>query len=83
MPGLDKLAGGNALGGLGGSLGSLGGSALGNVSSMADVNKAFGALGMDQGMTGKFAGVLLDYLGKQGAGSDLLGSLGSLWGVGG
>ncbi|MBO3277847.1 DUF2780 domain-containing protein [Pseudomonas schmalbachii] len=80
VPGLDKLAGGNALGG---SLGNLGGSALGNVSSMADVNKAFGALGMDQGMTGKFAGVLLDYLGKQGAGGDLLGSLGSLWGVGG
>ncbi|MOA06549.1 hypothetical protein D3C78_1261900 [compost metagenome] len=75
VPGLDKLSGGNALGGLGGS--------LGNVGSMADVNKAFGALGMDQGMTGKFAGVLLDYLGKQGAGSDLLGSLGSLWGVGG
>ncbi|MNO63397.1 hypothetical protein D3C76_541040 [compost metagenome] len=83
VPGLDKLSGSNALGGLGGSLGNLGGSALGNVGSMADVNKAFGALGMDQGMTGKFAGVLLDYLGKQGAGSDLLGSLGSLWGVGG
>ncbi|MCY1400393.1 hypothetical protein D9M71_154800 [compost metagenome] len=87
VPGLDKLAGGNALGGLGGSLGNLGGSAaqgvLGNVQSLGDVNKAFGALGMDEGMVGKFAGVLLDYFGKQGVGSDVMGSLGSLWGVGG
>ncbi len=86
VPGLDKLTGSNALGGLGGQLGNLGGGAssglLGNVSSMGDVSKAFGALGMDQDMTGKFSSVLLDYLGKQGANSNLLGTLGSLWGTG-
>ncbi|MFV3329419.1 DUF2780 domain-containing protein [Pseudomonas sp. NY15437] len=86
VPGLDKLTGSNALGGLGGQLGNLGGGAasglLGNVSSMGDVNQAFGALGMDQGMTGKFSSVLLDYLGKQGLNSNLLGTLGSLWGSG-
>ena len=49
---------------------------------MGDVNQAFGALGMDQGMTGKFSSVLLDYLGKQGLNSNLLGTLGSLWGSG-
>lgn len=83
VPGLDKLSGNSALG----ALGNLGGSAskglLGNVGSMGDVSKAFGTMGMDQGMTGKFAGVLLDYFGKQGVSSNLLGSLGSLWGVGG
>ncbi|KSW24531.1 hypothetical protein AOX63_12460 [Pseudomonas sp. ADP] len=87
VPGLDKLSGANALGGLGGSLGNLGGAGakglLGNVDSMGDVNSAFSTLGMDQGMTGKFASVLLDYFGKQGVSSNLLGSLGSLWGVGG
>ena len=86
VPGLDKLTGSSALGGLGGQLGNLGGGAstglLGNVSSMGDVNKAFGALGMDQDMTGKFASVLLDYFGKQGANSNLLGTLGNLWGTG-
>lgn len=51
--------------------------------SLGDVNKEFDALGMDQGMTGKFASVLLDYLGKQGVNSRLLRALGSLWGVGG
>ncbi|KAF1051714.1 MAG: hypothetical protein GAK43_02281 [Stenotrophomonas maltophilia] len=49
---------------------------------MDDVNKTFSTLGMDQGMTGKFASVLLDYFGKQGVSGDVLGSLGSLWGVG-
>lgn len=82
VPGLDKLSGSSALGGLG-DLGGASKSLLGNVGSMGDVNKAFGAMGMDQGMTGKFAGVLLNYFGKQGVSSNLLGSLGSLWGVGG
>lgn len=84
VPGLDKLSGGSALGG---ALGNLGGesakSLLGNVGSLGQVNQAFGALGMDQSMTGKFAGVLLQYFGQQGVSSNLLGSLGSLWGVGG
>ncbi|MCY1288275.1 hypothetical protein D9M68_461790 [compost metagenome] len=91
VPGLDKLSGSNALAGLGGVGGMLGGSQgaggagalLGNVSSLGDVNQAFGALGMDSGMTGQFAQVLLDYFGKQGLDSNVLGSLGNLWGVGG
>ncbi|WP_207887017.1 DUF2780 domain-containing protein [Pseudomonas sp. 30_B] len=83
VPGLDKLSGANALGGLGGQLGnSAASSMLGNVSSLGDVNKAFGALGMDQSMTGKFAGVLLDYFGKQGVNSQVLSSLSGLWGAG-
>ncbi|MFZ5958638.1 DUF2780 domain-containing protein [Pseudomonas knackmussii] len=82
VPGLDKLSGSSALGGLG-DLGGASKSLLGNVGSMGDVNKAFGAMGMDQSMTGKFASVLLEYFGKQGVSSNLLGSLGSLWGVGG
>ena len=57
------------------------GSLLGNADSMGDVNKAFGTLGMDSGMTEKFAQVLVDYFGKQGANSELLGSLSNLWGV--
>lgn len=51
--------------------------------SLDDVSKEFDAEGMGQGMTGKFASVLLDCLGKQGANSSLLRALGSLWGVGG
>ncbi|MCW5400159.1 DUF2780 domain-containing protein, partial [Pseudomonas aeruginosa] len=35
------------------------GSLLGNADSMGDVNKAFGTLGMDSGMTEKFAQVLV------------------------
>ena len=84
VPGLDKLSGGGALSGLGGQLGDTASSGLlGNVGSLGDVNKAFGALGMDQSMSGKFAGVLLDYFGKQGVNSELLSSLSGLWGAGG
>ena len=78
---------GALLGGLGNVLGKSGGdskglgSLLGNADSMGDVNKAFGTLGMDSGMTEKFAQVLVDYFGKQGANSELLGSLSNLWGV--
>ncbi|MCO3159421.1 DUF2780 domain-containing protein [Pseudomonas aeruginosa] len=90
IPGLDKLSGNNALAGLGGLGNMLGknagtdkglGSLLGNADSMGDVNKAFNTLGMDSGMTEKFAQVLVDYFGKQGANSELLGSLSNLWGV--
>mgnify|MGYP001564693223 FL=1 len=62
VPGLDQLSGAGALGSLGslgGLMGNSGGSAvtgaLGNVKSMADVNSAFGALGMDSSMVGQFA----------------------------
>lgn len=95
VPGVDQLAGSNALGSLGG-LGSLIGgskssssgnsvlgSALGNVQSMGDVNQAFSALGMDSSMVGQFAPVILQYLGQNGASGSALQSLGSLWGVGG
>lgn len=82
VPGLDKLSGLGALGGLLGKSGeSSGASALGNVQNTGDLNKAFGALGMDSGMVGQFAPVILEYLGKQGVGGTLLKSLGSIWGV--
>jgi len=86
VPGLDLLSGAGALGGLGGLLGGSGNSAatnaLGNVKSMADVNSAFTALGMDSGLVGQFAPLILQYLGQQGASGSALQSLGSLWNVG-
>lgn len=95
VPGLDQLAGTSALSslgslnGLGNVLGNSGNSAgssvlnsaLGNVQSMADVNKAFTALGMDSSMVSQFAPLILQYLGQQGAGGTALQSLGSLWGA--
>ncbi|NMY70514.1 DUF2780 domain-containing protein [Pseudomonas sp. WS 5414] len=90
VPGLDQLSGSNALG----SLGALGGllgqssgksagldSALGNVKDTHDLNNAFGALGMDSGMIGQFAPLILQYLGQQGVGGSLLQSLSGIWGV--
>ncbi|AZC25616.1 MULTISPECIES: DUF2780 domain-containing protein [Pseudomonas] len=90
VPGLDKLSGSNALGSLGALSGVLGqssgqnsglDSALGNVKNTSDLNNAFGALGMDSGMVGQFAPVILQYLGQQGVGGSLLQSLSSIWGV--
>lgn len=90
VPGLDMISGANALGGLNG-LGALLGkngnsqsalsSALGNVEDRNDLNSAFSALGMDTGMVGQFAPLILQYLGQQGIGGSLLQSLGSLWGT--
>src|SRR5471030_3389173 len=87
VPGLDKLSGGGQMGALSGMLGSSGKSAgldnaLGNVKNTSDMNSAFGALGMDSGMVGKFAPVILQYLGGQGVGGPLLKSLGGIWGAG-
>jgi len=92
VPGLDQLSGSNALGSLGalsGMLGQSGGSKtsgldglLGNVKNTNDLNTAFSALGMDSGMIGQFAPVILQYLGGQGANSSLLGKLGQAWGTG-
>ena len=72
VPGLEQLSGNNALGSLGalsGMLGQTGGSKtsgldglLGNVKSTNDLNTAFSALGMDSGMVGQFAPVILQYL---------------------
>lgn len=89
VPGLDQLAGTSALGSLGGLGGMLGNSgsqsavnnALGNVQSMGDVTKAFGALGMDGNMVGQFVPVILQYLGQQGASGSALSALGGVWGA--
>jgi len=89
VPGLDLLSGANALGGLSG-LGDLLGSnkgsqsaldkALGNdVQNRSDLDNAFKPLGMDTGMIGQFAPLLLQYLGQQGIAGSLLQNLGSLW----
>ncbi|WP_223589828.1 DUF2780 domain-containing protein [Pseudomonas sp. A-R-19] len=87
VPGIDMLSGGGELGALAGLLGSSGkaaglDNALGNVKDTNDLNNAFSALGMDSGMIGQFAPVLLQYFGQQGVGGSLLGSLGSIWGAG-
>ncbi|WP_296231254.1 DUF2780 domain-containing protein [Pseudomonas sp. UBA4617] len=89
VPGLDLLSGVNALGGLSG-LGALLGDnsenqsalskALGNdVENRSDLDAAFKALGMDTGMIGQFAPLILQYLGQQGIAGSLLQNLGSLW----
>lgn len=90
VPGLDLISGASALGGLSG-LGELLGknsenpsplsNALGNVEDQNDLNNAFSALGMDTGMIGQFAPLILQYLGQQGIAGSLLQSLGSLWGT--
>ncbi|WP_053151483.1 DUF2780 domain-containing protein [Pseudomonas sp. P97.38] len=91
VPGLDQIAGNNAIGGLNGLGGLLGGGSdksalldglLGNVKDIRDLNNAFSALGMDSGMIGQFAPVILEYLGQQGVGSSLLQNLGGVWGGG-
>lgn len=93
VPGLDQISGNSALGAMGG-LGALGGllgksgessaldGLLGNVKDTNDLNNAFSALGMDSGMIGQFAPVILQYLGQQGVGGTLLQSLGGIWGTG-
>ncbi|HEF4759743.1 TPA: DUF2780 domain-containing protein [Pseudomonas putida] len=87
VPALDILSGGGELGALAGLLGSTGqvtglNNALGNVKNTNDLNNAFSALGMDTGMVGLFAPVILQYLGQQGVTSSLLQSLGGIWGTG-
>ena len=46
--------------------------ALGNVKDTNDLNNAFSALGMDSGMIGQFAPMILQYLGQQGVAGKLL-----------
>jgi hypothetical protein len=55
---------------------------LGNVNNANDLNSAFNALGMDTGMIGLFAPVLLQFFGQQGVGGSLLQNLGGIWGAG-
>ncbi|MBX9754061.1 MAG: DUF2780 domain-containing protein [Pseudomonadaceae bacterium] len=93
VPGLEKFEGNQGLSQLNGLSGLLGKSAgtplseeanaaLGNVNSLPALNQAFSSLGMDSSMIGKFAPLLLQYLGQQGVQGSLLSSLGGLWGVG-
>ena len=94
VPGLDQLVGSQGLGQLSG-LGSLLGdsaaqplssqtsAALSNVTDRQGLDQAFSALGMDSGMVGQFAPLLLQYFGTEGVDPALLDSLGSLWGAGG
>lgn len=74
VPGLESLLGGGEGGGLASSV-------LGNVSSMQGVTKAFSALGMSPDMVSQFAPKILAFLGGQGVGGQLLGSLKGLWAV--
>jgi len=54
--------------------------ALGNnVENRSDLDSAFKALGMDTGMIGQFAPLILQYLGQQGIAGSLLPNLSSLW----
>jgi len=91
VPGLDQIAGNNLIGGLNGLGGLLGGGSeknalldglLGNVKDFNDLSNTFSALGMDSGMIGRFAPVILEYLGQQGVASSLLQNLGGIWGNG-
>ncbi|SEM78940.1 Protein of unknown function VcgC/VcgE [Pseudomonas sp. ok272] len=87
VPGVDKLTDSSQLSGLGALLGSsnklsgLQNSLGSNVKTTGDLDSAFGALGMDSGMVGQFAPVILKYLGEQGVGGPLLKSLGGIWGA--
>lgn len=78
LPGLDQLSSGNLGGGLGALLGGAG-QLLGGIQNLQDVDQVFNVLGMSEGMVDRFAGVMLDYLVKQGLNSQLLGTLGKLW----
>lgn len=93
VPGIDLLSGGGQLGAIAGLLGGNGtgnaaglgnplSNALGNVKNTDDLNNAFSTLGMDTGMVGLFAPVILQYLGQQGVTGSLLQSLGGIWGTG-
>lgn len=89
VPGLNLLTGDNALGGLNGLIALMGKSdgqqsalsnALGNVKDTNDLNNAFSLLGMDTGLIGQFAPLLLQFLGQQGVANSLLQNLGTIWG---
>jgi uncharacterized phage infection (PIP) family protein YhgE len=87
VPGIDMLSGGGELGTIAGLLGSSGKVAgldnvLGNVKDTNDLNNAFSALGMESGMIGQFAPLILQYLGQQGVAGSLLQNLGGIWGAG-
>jgi hypothetical protein len=93
IPGLQQLEGNNGLKQLNTLSGLLGKPAatplsaettlaLANVDNLSALNQAFTALGMDSGMIGQFAPLLLQYLGQQGVAGSLLNSLSGVWGIG-
>lgn len=76
----DKVSGLTGLLGSGdSSSGGLASSLLGNVQSLKGAQSAFSALGMSPDMIGQFAPVILKFLGGEGVGANLLGSLQNLW----
>lgn len=85
VPALANLSGGGlgsqagAVSGLLGKSNPLANSAQSNMQSLGDVSNAFSGLGMDAGMVSQFAPVLLQFIGNQGVGQPLLGTLTSLW----
>lgn len=70
LPGLDQLT---SLAGSGNS------DLLSNISNISAVNGVFEDLGLDSSMVSQFAPIILQYLTGQGASTDLIGSLSSLW----
>ncbi|MGF1774355.1 DUF2780 domain-containing protein [Vibrio wakamikoensis] len=52
---------------------------LSSIQDMDSVKSAFSSVGLDPAMISKFAPVVLEYLGSQGASSGLMDSLTSLW----
>lgn len=86
VPALANLTGGDLANQVGAVSGLLGKSnplakstAQSEMHSLTDVGNAFSALGMDSGMISQFAPVLLQFIGNQGVGQPLLGTLTSLW----
>ncbi|MCY1215253.1 hypothetical protein D9M68_367680 [compost metagenome] len=91
VPGVGVLTDPNTQGllsSIGGLLGQQSGNALGGqpgvlagqqMNSMTDVSQAFGSLGMDSGLIGQFAPLILSFLGQQGLAESLLQNLGNLW----
>ena len=93
VPGLEQLTGNAGLSQLGALSGLLGRAPMqstdpalatpqpATIGSLTDVNQAFSALGMNAGLVGQFAPILLQFLGGQGVAATLLQSLGGIWGV--
>ncbi|RJX72262.1 hypothetical protein DZ860_07575 [Vibrio sinensis] len=52
---------------------------LGSVENMQAVQNVFESVGLDPTMIGKFAPIIMGYLGENGASDGLLNSLSSLW----
>ena len=76
VPGISDLLGGGEGGGLAAS-------ALSQVSNMDSVLKAFSSLGLSPDMVAQFAPTILKFLGNEGVGTNILGSLQGLWGAAG